>query len=65
MDPDGKDAITEFNKVLNLNPTDKVAINYMALAYFEKGKQSFEIEGVAAAGSPQMQLKNAENCLLL
>ncbi|MGD9043776.1 MAG: tetratricopeptide repeat protein [Desulfobacterales bacterium] len=36
------DAITEFNKVLNLNPADKVAINYMALAYFEKGRQSFD-----------------------
>jgi tetratricopeptide (TPR) repeat protein len=35
-------AITEFKKVLNVNPADKVAINYIALAYFDKGRQSFE-----------------------
>jgi tetratricopeptide (TPR) repeat protein len=36
------DAINEFNKVLNVNPTDPIALNYIALAYFEKGRSSFE-----------------------
>jgi len=31
------DAITEFHKVLNAHPDDKIALNYMSLAYFEKG----------------------------
>ena len=35
------DAIIEFNKVLNVTPADKVTLNYLALAYFEKGRQSF------------------------
>jgi len=36
------DAIAEFDKVLNVNPTDPITLNYMALAYFEKGRSSFE-----------------------
>ena len=34
-------AIIEFNKVLNVTPADKITLNYLALAYFEKGRQSF------------------------
>ena len=37
-----EDAITEFNKVLNVNPNDKTALNYLSLAYFELGQRSFE-----------------------
>jgi tetratricopeptide (TPR) repeat protein len=37
-------AINEFNKVLNLNPEDKAALEYLSLAYFEQGKSSFEKE---------------------
>jgi tetratricopeptide (TPR) repeat protein len=35
-------AIAEFDKVLNVNPADQTARNYMSLAYREKGRQSFE-----------------------
>ena len=30
---------------------------------FNKGIRSFEIEGIQAAGSPQLTLKNADNCI--
>jgi tetratricopeptide (TPR) repeat protein len=43
------DAITEFNKVLNVNPTDQIALNYMALAYFDKGRSSFENKAYSEA----------------
>jgi tetratricopeptide (TPR) repeat protein len=36
------DAIIEFNKVLNVNPDDEAAKEYMALTYFEKGRRSFD-----------------------
>jgi tetratricopeptide (TPR) repeat protein len=36
------DAIMEFQKVLNVTPGDKVAINYLSLAHFEQGVRSFE-----------------------
>ena len=36
------EAITEFEKVLNVRPNDKTALNYISLAYFETGRQSFE-----------------------
>ena len=35
-------AIAEFDKVLNVNPADETARNYMSLSYREKGRQSFE-----------------------
>ena len=43
------DAIIEFNKVLNVNPDDQTARNYMALAYFDKGRQSFENKAYSQA----------------
>ncbi len=36
------DAIIEFQKVLNVSPGDKAAINYLSLAHFEQGVRSFE-----------------------
>ncbi len=57
------DAITEFNKVLNVNPTDKIALNYMALAYFEKGRISFENEAFSEAQREfETSLKYNEAC---
>ena len=56
-------AITEFNKVLNLNPTDKVAIDYIALAYFEKGRQSFEKKAYPQATKEfEASLKYNKDC---
>ncbi|MBT29239.1 MAG: molybdopterin molybdenumtransferase MoeA [Thalassobius sp.] len=45
-----------FNRVT----MDGIAINFEA---FKNGKRTFKIEGVAAAGSPQMKLVDSENCL--
>ncbi|MBD0403591.1 molybdopterin molybdotransferase MoeA [Flammeovirga sp. EKP202] len=45
-----------FNRVA----MDGIAINYNAI---EKGKHQFKIEGIQAAGSPQMTLQDTENCL--
>jgi tetratricopeptide (TPR) repeat protein len=57
------DAITEFNKVLNLNPSDKVATNYIALAYFEKGRQSFENKAYPQATNEfEASLKYNDDC---
>ncbi len=42
-------AIAEFNKVLNVDPADQAARNYMALTYMEKGRQSFENKAYAEA----------------
>ncbi len=42
-------AIAEFDKVLNVNPADQTARNYMSLAYREKGRQSFENKAYATA----------------
>lgn len=42
-------AIAEFDKVLNVNPADQTARNYMSMAYREKGRQSFEKKAYAKA----------------
>jgi len=56
-------AITEFNKVLNLNPADKVAINYMGLAYLEKGRQLFEKQAYPQATKEfETSLKYNKDC---
>ncbi len=39
---------------------DGIAINYSA---FEKGIRAFKIEGIQAAGSPQLTLKDSKNCI--
>lgn len=44
-----EDAIIEFQKVLNVKPGDKLAINYLSLAYFEKGVNSFKKEDYTQA----------------
>lgn len=45
-------------------PYDRVTMDGISIAYeaFRKGKRSFPIQEVAAAGSPQKQLKNKEHC---
>jgi len=56
-------AITEFKKVLNVNPADKVAINYIALAYFDKGRQSFEKKSYPQATKEfETSLKYNKDC---
>ncbi len=56
-------AITEFEKVLNVNPADKVAINYIALAYFDKGRQSFEKKAYPQATKEfEASLKYNQDC---
>lgn len=45
-----------FNRVM----MDGIAIDYQS---FMSGNRSFPVEGIAAAGTPQMTLKNAENCM--
>ena len=42
-------AIAEFDKVLNVNPGDQTARDYMSLAYREKGRQSLENNAYAKA----------------
>ncbi len=42
-------AIAEFDKVLNVNPGDQTARNYMSLVYREKGRQSLENKAYAKA----------------
>ncbi|MGD9174366.1 MAG: tetratricopeptide repeat protein [Desulfobacterales bacterium] len=42
-------AIAEFDKVLNVNPADQTARNYMSKAYRNKGLQSFENKAYAKA----------------
>jgi len=46
-------------------PYDRVTMDGIAIDYtsFEKGQREFEIEGIAAAGMAQMQLKSSANCL--
>ena len=57
------DAIVEFNKVLNVNPADKATIDYLALAYYKKGKQSFEKKAYPQAKREfESSLKYNENC---
>jgi tetratricopeptide (TPR) repeat protein len=61
-----KDAIIEFQKVLNVKPGDKVAINYLSLAYFEKGVNSFKKEDYTQAikefESSRQYNKDCEKC---
>jgi molybdopterin molybdotransferase len=45
-----------FNRVA----MDGIVINYTS---FKKGQRSFKIEGIQAAGSVQITLQNAENCI--
>jgi tetratricopeptide (TPR) repeat protein len=57
------DAIIELNKVLSVNPADQTALNYMALAYFEKGRRSFDNKAYSQAEKEfEASLKYNENC---
>ena len=57
------DAIIELNKVLSVNPEDQTAQKYMALAYFEKGRQSFDNKAYSQAETEfQASLKYNKNC---
>lgn len=49
----------------DLPPYDRVTMDGIAINFqqFENGKREFHVEGVSAAGSPQMTLSNPENCL--
>ena len=46
-------------------PFNRVAMDGIAIDYkhFENGQKSFKIEGIQAAGSEQISLKNKENCI--
>ena len=46
-------------------PFDRVSMDGIAFAFevFEKGKRAFKIEGLQAAGAPQMSLGEPANCL--
>lgn len=46
-------------------PFDKVSMDGIAICSesFEKGQRKFKIEGIQAAGSPQLTLLNSENCI--
>jgi tetratricopeptide (TPR) repeat protein len=57
------DAIIELNKVLSVNPDDQTALNYMALAYFEKGSRSFGNKAYSQAEKEfEASLKYNKNC---
>lgn len=57
------DAIIELNKVLSVNPADQTALNYMALAYFEKGRQSFDTKAYSQAEQEfEASLKYNKDC---
>jgi tetratricopeptide (TPR) repeat protein len=57
------DAIIELNKVLNVNPDDQEAQKYMALAYFEQGRQSFDNKAYSQAETEfEASLKYDKNC---
>jgi tetratricopeptide (TPR) repeat protein len=57
------DAIIELNKVLSVNPDDQTALNYMALAYYEKGRQSFDNKAYSQAEKEiEASLKYNRNC---
>ena len=57
------DAIIELNKVLSVNPADQTALNYMALAYFEKGRRSFDNKAYSQAEKEfEASLKYNRNC---
>lgn len=46
-------------------PFDRVSMDGIAIAEeaFNNGQRTFKIEGVQAAGSPQLTLQNKENCI--
>ena len=46
-------------------PFNRVAMDGIAIEYsvFKNGQRTFEIEGIQAAGSEQITLKNKENCI--
>ena len=46
-------------------PFNRVSMDGIAISSeaFDKGIRSFSIEGIQAAGSPQLSLKNTENCI--
>lgn len=46
-------------------PFDRVSMDGIALNFdaFDKGQRSFKIEGVQAAGSPELTLKDTVNCI--
>jgi len=46
-------------------PFDRVSMDGIAISSeaFNSGQRMFKIEGIQAAGSPQLSLKNQENCL--
>ncbi|MBI9040301.1 molybdopterin molybdotransferase MoeA [Lutibacter sp.] len=46
-------------------PFNRVSMDGIAISStaFNKGIRSFKIEGIQAAGSPQLSLKNTENCI--
>jgi tetratricopeptide (TPR) repeat protein len=57
------DAIIELNKVLSVNPADQTALDYMALAYFEKGRRSFDNKAYSQAEKEfEASLKYNKNC---
>jgi tetratricopeptide (TPR) repeat protein len=57
------DAIIEFDKVLSVNPADQTAVEYMALAYFEKGRRSFDNQDYSEAQKEfEASLKYKQNC---
>jgi tetratricopeptide (TPR) repeat protein len=57
------DAIIELNKVLSVNPADQTALNYIALAYFEKGRRSFDNKAYSQAEKEfESSLQYNKNC---
>jgi len=46
-------------------PFDRVTMDGIAVAYdtFKNGKRTFAIEAIAPAGTPQLTLKDAQNCI--
>ena len=63
LDKEYNAAITEFQKVLSVNPNDKITLDYLALAYFENGRRSFEKEAYSQAIKDfEASLKYNENC---
>jgi len=48
-----------------LPPYDRVTMDGIAISYdhFKKGQRSFVIQGIAAAGAPQLHLKNSAHCI--
>lgn len=46
-------------------PFDRVTMDGIAIAYetFKNGNRTFTIESIAAAGTPQLTLRNTQNCI--